>query len=157
MRFLRLTFSLFFLLSMFLLFNCGTHRTGDLNVSQHLFALERKAISREFENDTTYLSSIMDSTFIELSQEKIKNKHEVLRTIYLDNVARQKVGIRRDSFLLKDSIIHLYGNTAAITFVLQTFNRKGDSSFTRSTRFYDVWVKRNNDWKAITWQGTPIN
>ncbi len=124
--------------------------------SQHLFALERQAISREFQNDTAYLSSIMDSTFIEISKTTIKNKHEVLRTIYLDNVSRQRNGIKRDSFLLKDSIIHLYPNTAVITFVMQTFNKKGDSSFTRRTRFYDVWVKRNNEWKAIAWQGTPV-
>ncbi|NTS40410.1 hypothetical protein HRG84_05790 [Flavisolibacter sp. BT320] len=118
--------------------------------------MERQAISREFQNDTAYLSSIMDSTFIELSGATIKNKHDVLRTIYQDNLSGYKNGIKRDSFLLKDSVIHLYGNTAVITFVLQTFNKKGDSSYTRRTRFYDVWVKRNNVWKAIAWQGIPV-
>ncbi len=43
--------------------------------------LEKEGIEREFKNDTAFLSSIMDSTFIELSKDKIKNKHEVLRTI----------------------------------------------------------------------------
>ena len=157
MRFIRvILFPLRFSL-VFVFFSCANHKTESVNESQQLFALERQAISREFENDTTYLSSIMDSTFIELSNDKLKNKHEVLRTIYLDNLAKQQNGTRRDSFHLKDSVIHLYGNTAVITFVMQTFNKKGDSSFTRRTRFYDVWVKRDNDWKAITWQGTPVD
>jgi len=156
---MRLTSIIFFLrysLLLWMLCSCRNDQAAESNVMLHLFALERKAISREFENDTAYLSSIMDSTFIEISQEKIKNKHQVLRTIYADNIARVQKGIIRDSFLLKDSIIHVYGNTAVITFIMQTFNKKGDSSFTRRTRFYDVWVKRNHEWKAISWQGTPI-
>ena len=156
MKFKKLYFASLLIVAV-CLFSCDSNKADNINESKQLFTLEREAISREFQNDTAYLSSIMDSTFIELSKDKIKNKHEVLRTIYLDNVAREQNGIRRDSFLLKDSIIHLYGNTAVITFIMQTFNKKGDSSFTRRTRFYDVWVKRNNNWKAIAWQGTAVD
>jgi hypothetical protein len=154
MRFMRLYALPLCVLSAFVLFRCGNKKIDSSNESQQLFSLERQAISREFQNDTAYLSSLMDSTFIELSRGKIKNKHDVLRTIYQDNVANQQNQISRDSFLLQDSVIHVYGNTAVITFIMQTYNRKGDSSFIRRTRFYDVWVKRNNGWKAITWQGS---
>ena len=158
MRFSRLLFFLpLYVLLTNILCSCNDDTTDKLSESQRLFALERQAIHREFQNDTSYLSSIMDSTFIELSKGKIKNKHDVLRTIYQDNVANQQNQIKRDSFLLKDSVIHLYGNTAVITFIMQTFNKKGNSSFTRRTRFYDVWVKRKNDWKAIAWQGSPAD
>ena len=158
MRFSRLLFFLpLYVLLTNALCSCNDDNTDNLSESQQLFALERQAIHREFQNDTSYLSSIMDSTFIELSKGKIKNKHDVLRTIYKDNVANQQNQIKRDSFLLKDSVIHLYGNTAVITFIMQTFNKKGYSSFTTRTRFYDVWVKRKNDWKAIAWQGSPAD
>ena len=158
MRFSRLLFFLpLYVLLTNALCSCNDDNTDNLSESQQLFALERQAIHREFQNDTSYLSSIMDATFIELSKGKIKNKHDVLRTIYKDNVANQQNQIKRDSFLLKDSVIHLYGNTAVITFIMQTFNKKGDSSFTTRTRFYDVWVKRKNDWKAIAWQGSPAD
>ena len=158
MRFSRLLFFLpLYVLLTNALCSCNDDNTDNLSESQKLFAFERQAIHREFQNDTSYLSSIMDSTFIELSKGKIKNKHDVLRTIYKDNVANQQNQIKRDSFLLKDSVIHLYGNTAVITFIMQTFNKKGDSSFTTRTRFYDVWVKRKNDWKAIAWQGSPAD
>ena len=156
MKFTRaLFFSLLYVLLANILCSCDNIKPYGKEESQQLFALEREAITREFQNDTAYLSSLMDSTFIELSKGKIKNKHDVLRTIYQDNIANQQNQIIRDSFLLKDSIIHLYGNTAVITFVMQTFNRKSDSSYTKRTRFYDIWVKRNNDWKAIAWQGSP--
>lgn len=136
-------------------FNCNNKQPGNLDESQHLFALEREAITREFQNDTAFLSTIMDSTFMELSKSKIKNKHEVLKTIFQDNMVNQQDQRIRDSFHLQDSVIHLSGNTAIITFIMQTYNRKGDSSFIRRTRFYDVWVKRNEGWKAVTWQASP--
>jgi len=156
MRFPSLIFLVGLGLSASLYPGCANKQRNPTNDAQELFALERYAINREFENDTAYLSSIMDSTFIELSKGKLKNKHDVLKTIYRENVDRKLNGIRRDSFHLNDSIIHVYENTAVVSFILKTFNKKGDSSFTRQTRFYDVWVRKNNTWKAIAWQGTPV-
>lgn len=135
--------------------------TGDSSVgkslSSELLEREREAITKEFKNDTSFLSSLMDSTFIELSKQGLKNKHEVLRTIWEDNLRNEKENRVRDSFKLLDPVVHVYDCAGVVTFVIKTFNRIGDSSFTRSTRFYDVWVKRGNDWKAITWQGSPLD
>ncbi|RYY88354.1 MAG: nuclear transport factor 2 family protein [Chitinophagaceae bacterium] len=156
MKFAQLLSISFYFFPLLGLNGCGSQNNDAQMEARKLFELERKAIDREFQNDTTYLSSIMDATFIELSKGAVKNKHDVLKTIYLDNVSRKQNGIVRDSFLLKDSIIHLYGNSAVVTFIMQTFNKKGDSSFTKRTRFYDVWVKRDDAWKAVTWQGTPV-
>ena len=125
--------------------------------SGKLLELEREAITREFQNDTAFLSSIMDSTFIELSKNGIKNKHEVLKSIYQNNKDNQQNNILLDSFLLDDPVIHLYDNAAVVTFVMHTFRRKVDSLFERRTRFYDVWVKRDDKWKAVTWQASPVD
>lgn len=135
---------------------CNTEEVSSPNEVENLLNLEKEAIEREFQNDTLFLSSLMDTTFIELSKDKIKNRHDVLRTIHQDNLDKIENGISLDSFRLEEPIVHLYDNTAVVTFILRTFRKKQDSSYQRRTRFYDVWVKRGTQWKAVTWQGTPL-
>ena len=122
-----------------------------------LLDLEREAIRREFENDTTFLSSIMDTTFIELAGDRLKNKHQVLKTIFATNISNQNKGVALDSFRLEDPVVHLYDdNAAVVTFIMHTFRKKDGSSVERRTRFYDVWVRRGSQWKAVTWQASPV-
>ncbi len=124
--------------------------------SKKLLDLEQEAITREFKNDTTFLSSIMDTTFIELSKEKIKNKHEVLKTIHSNNMRNISYKITLDTFVLEDPVVHLYNNSAVVTFIVHTFRKKEQIPFESRTRFYDVWVKRNSEWKAVSWQASSI-
>ena len=98
----------------------------------------------------------MDTSFIELARDKIKNKHEVLKTIHADNIANANNKIVRDSFVLEDPVVHVYDKTAVVTFIMHTYNKKDQIPFERRTRFYDVWVKRDNKWMAITWQGSAV-
>jgi len=138
------------------LWGCNPNTTNSPDEVNKLLNLEKEAIEKEFQNDTTFLSSVMDTTFIELSKDTIKNKHEVLKTIYQDNINRLENKISLDSFRLEEPIVHLYGNSSVVTFVLHTFRKKEDSLFERRTRFYDVWVKRGSQWKAVTWQASPL-
>ena len=135
---------------------CQDHTPAD-TTAKELMDLEMLAITREFQNDTAFLSSLMDSTFIELNNGMIRNKHDVLRTIYQDNIDRIKESIVRDSFKLEEPVVHVYGDAAVVSFIIHTYNKKTDSTFERKTRFYDVWVKRGKNWKAVTWQGTPVD
>lgn len=139
-----------------LLSGCNSGSNDYESESQELLALEKEAISREFQNDTTFLSSVMDSTFIELSKGEVKRKHEVLKTIYQNNIDNKNKATTLDSFLLEEPVVHLYDNSAVVTFIMHTFRKAKDSSFERRTRFYDVWVKRNDKWKAVTWQASPV-
>lgn len=138
------------------LFSCFSNPSNDPVVAKQLLELEREAITREFKNDTAFLSSIMDTSFIELARDKIKNKHEVLKTIHADNIANANNKIVRDSFVLEDPVVHVYDKTAVVTFIMHTYNKKDQIPFERRTRFYDVWVKRDNKWMAITWQGSAV-
>ena len=134
--------------------SCGTRQADYSSESKKLLDLEKEGIIREFRNDTAFLSSIMDTTFIELSKDKIKNKHEVLKTIYSNNMDNLYNITSPDSFILEEPVVHLYDNTAVVTFIMHTYRKK--EPFERRTRFYDVWVKRDNKWKAITWQASSV-
>ena len=155
---LKKNISLYIFLFIFLASTgCNNHYKSSQDISITLLELERKALEREFKNDTSFLSSIMDSTFMELSKSDLKNKHEVLQTIFKDNLQNEKNKLVRDSFQLQEPVVNSYGDAAVVTFILKTFNKKNDSSFTKHTRFYDVWIKRGDEWKAITWQGSPLD
>lgn len=135
---------------------CNVNPPNYSNESKTLLDLENEAIRREFLNDTAFLSSIMDSTFIELSKGKIKHKHEVLKTIFQNNTDNVQNKISLDSFRLEDPVVHLYEKAAVVTFIIRTFRKKENVPFERRTRFYDVWVKRGKQWKAATWQASSV-
>jgi hypothetical protein len=153
------TFQIFLLLAVGIFncfLSCNPESTSSPDGANELLKLEKEAIEKEFQNDTTFLSSIMDTTFIELSGDTIKNKHEVLKTIFQDNLHNLESKISLDSFRLEEPIVHIYGDASVVTFVLHTFRKKQDSLFERRTRFYDVWIKRGGQWKAVTWQASPL-
>jgi hypothetical protein len=123
---------------------------------QELFNLEHEWLEKEFLMDTAFLSTIMDSTFIGISDNGVKNKEEDLLSMYNNIDQRIKNGIVIDSFKLEDEIVNVYSNSAVVTFIVHTYRHRNDSLIERKTRFYDVWVKRGDKWRAVASQGTPI-
>jgi hypothetical protein len=81
----------------------------------------------------------MDSTFISISEDGIKNKQADLLSIYTSIDERIKKGIVIDSFRLEDEVVNIYSNTAIVTFIVHTYRHQNDSLIERKTRFYDVW------------------
>jgi hypothetical protein len=121
-----------------------------------LLNLEYEWLEKEFELDTAFISSIMDSTFIGISDNGVKNKQEDLISMYNNIDQRIKNGIVIDSFRLEDEVVNIYSNSAVVTFVVHTYRHNNDTLIDRRTRFYDVWVKRGDKWKAVASQGTPM-
>jgi hypothetical protein len=139
-----------------ILFKCSdkTQRADD--EKSELLHLEYDWLEKEFELDTAFLSSIIDSTFIGISDSGVKNKQEELTSIYNNIDQRIKKGIVIDSFRLEDEVVNIYSNSAVVTFIVHTYRHNNDTLIERRTRFYDVWVKRRDKWRAVASQGTPI-
>lgn len=129
-------------------------RTSD--EKRELLNLEYEWLNKEFALDTAFLSSIMDSTFIGVSDNGIKNKQEDLISMYNNIDQRIKNGIVIDSFRLEDEVVNIYSNSAVVTFIVHTYRHNNDTLIERKTRFYDVWIKRGDKWRAVSSQGTPI-
>lgn len=123
---------------------------------KQLLQLEYNWLKAEFSLDTAYLSTIMDDGFISITANGTANKQEELKDMYQSISQRLKDSIFIDSFRLENSIVKLYGTTAVVTFVVHTFRKDKGIPMQRKTRFYDVWVKRNGKWKAVSSQGTKI-
>jgi hypothetical protein len=146
------------LLSFFpvLFLNCTSERSGTVDDKTQLLALEHKWLEAEFGLDTAYLSSIIDNSFIGISGSEIHNKHEDILDMYNNISQRIKDSIVIDSFKLESPVVNLYDNTAVVTFIVHTHGRSKQAITERRTRFYDVWVRRGKEWKAVASQGSKV-
>ena len=144
------------LLIVSVLVRCSEKSSDHINQEQVLLNLERQWLEKEFTLDTAFLSSLMDSTFIGISEKRVKNKGESLLSMYNNIEERMKRGTLPDSFKIEDGVVNIFSGSAMVTFVVHTYRHSNDSLIERRTRFYDVWTRRGDKWKAVASQGTVI-
>jgi len=124
---------------------------------EKLKQLEYDWLMAEFKLDTATIAPMMDEKFMGIGLTELTNKQQELDGIYENMSQRRKNGHVVDSLYLDDIHIQVYGNTAIVTFVSVTKGRiKGIPFENRRTRMYDVWIKRNGQWKAVSSQVSPI-
>lgn len=132
------------------------NNSGKVIIEEELLSLERKWLEAEFILDTAYISTLLDSTFIGISANRVSNKYEELKGMYNNISAMRQDSIFLDSLKLEDSIVNIYDNTAVVTFIVHTYKKERGKLTEKRTRFYDVWIKRNGEWKAVSAQGTVL-
>ena len=154
------------ILIMVLLFSCtetGSNKTGHVTdqstdkIKQELISLERKWIDAEFVMDIDYVSTLIDTSFIDISPDHIHNKQQALTVMYNNINAMRQDSIVLDSLKFEDVIVNLYENTAVISLVTHSYKKDNGRVVEKRMRFYDVWINRNGKWKAVSSQGTVIN
>ena len=135
----------------------GTNAKPTEEIKSELLSLERKWLDAEFALDTAYISTPIDPSFIDIS-ENIHNKQQALKGMYDGMNARRRDSIVFDSLKFEDVVVNLYENTAVIALITHSWSHKKDGKqFEKRMRFYDVWINRNGSWKAVASQGTMIN
>ncbi|MEO6455031.1 MAG: DUF4440 domain-containing protein [Ginsengibacter sp.] len=152
---------IFLLLIFCLLINifigCDTHVLTDTTTDEkQLLLLEYNWLKAEFSLDTTYLSSIMDTTFTDISEEGIHNKNQSLKSMYSSISQRLNDSVVIDSFNFENAVVNMYENTAVVIFTVHTYGKNKKVVTGRKTRFYDVWIKRKKEWKVVSSQRTMI-
>ena len=150
--------------SISLLFFCASPGIGlsqnrsSNNDIEKLKQLEYAWLMAEFKMDTASIAQMMDEKFMSIGPTSISNKQQELAGMFQHISERLKNGHVVDSLYLDDMHIQLLGNTAVVTFVSVTRGRIKDLPFeNRRTRMYDVWIRRNGQWKAVSSQVTPIH
>jgi hypothetical protein len=81
-----------------------------------LLQLETNWLKAEFTLDTTYLSSIIDTSFVDISEEGIHNKKQALVSMYNNISKRLKDSIIIDSFNLENAVVNIYNDMAVVIF-----------------------------------------
>ncbi|MEO5593364.1 MAG: nuclear transport factor 2 family protein [Chitinophagaceae bacterium] len=145
------------------LLSCKSHSKSFLpvaastNDAETIKKLEYDWLIAEFKLDTATISKMMDGTFMSVGPGSISNKQQELDGMYRNISQRLKDNHIVDSLYLDDIHVQLYDNTAVIAFLTVTKGRINDVPFeNRKMRFYDVWIKKNGQWKAVSSQGIPV-
>lgn len=132
------------------------HESSD-KIKEELLSLERKWLEAEFALDTAFISTLIDSSFVGISPNRISNKQNELKGMY-DNISAMRTdSIFLDSLKLEDAVVNIYENSAVVTFIVHTYKKDKGKPVEKRTRFYDVWINRNGKWKAVSSQGTTVN
>jgi hypothetical protein len=134
-----------------------TANIANNNIKEELLSLERKWLEAEFALDTAFISTLMDSTFIDISADGIHDKQQALKGMYDNISAMRNDSIFLDSLKFEDVIVNLYENIAVIALGTHSFKKDKGRPVEKRMRFYDVWINRNGKWKAVSSQGTLIN
>ena len=129
---------------------------SNTSIKEELLSKERKWLEAEFALDTASISGLLDSTFIGISANRVSNKQEELKGMYDNIAAMRKDSIFLDSLKLEDGVVNVYDNSAIVTFIVHTYKNEKGRSTEKRTRFYDVWINRNGNWKAVSSQGTVV-
>lgn len=126
------------------------------STTSELLSLERKWLEAEFALDTTSLLSLLDPGFIGISEEGIKNKSQDITSMYNNIKQRLQDSIFIDSFKLEQPLVNVYENAAVVTFIVHSFGKNKTMPRQKLTRFYDVWIRKQGSWKAVSSQGTAL-
>jgi len=133
----------------------GSEQNSIVNAKE-LLSLERKWLDAEFALDTAYISTLMDPDFIDISTDHIQNKQQALKAMYDNMSAMHKDSIFLDSLKFEEPIVSFFENTAVVALITHSYKKDKGRPIEKRMRFYDVWVKRNGNWKAVSSQGTVI-
>jgi hypothetical protein len=119
--------------------------------------MEYDWLMAEFRMDTAFIAPMMDERFMAAGLTGVSNKQQELEGIFKHMSERSKNGHVVDSLYLDDMRVEIFDNTAIVIFTSVTKGRIRDVPFAnRRTRMYDVWIKRNDQWKAVSSQVIPI-
>ena len=119
-------------------------------------SLEHQWLSAELKLDTLLISTLLDSAFIGISEYGVHSRQEELADMFNTMEQRKKNNIYIDTFDIQDGMVNIYQNTAVVTFVLHTFRNENGLPVQRRTRFYDVWIKKEGRWVAVSSQGSIV-
>jgi len=134
-----------------------TNTSSNDKVKEELLLLERKWLDAEFKLDTSYISTLMDPNFIDISADHIHNKQQALKGMYNNISAMRDDSIFLDSLKFEEAIVNLYENVAVITLVTHSYKKNKGKPTEKRMRFYDVWIKKDGKWKAVSSQGTTLS
>jgi len=123
-----------------------------------LLSLETKWLEYEFNLDTASIAKFLDEDFISISASDTSNKQMELDGVYKNMSAMRNDSIFIDSFQIEEPfIVKQFDKTAIAIFICHTYKKDKGKPVEKRTKFYDVWVNRDGQWKAISSQATVVS
>ena len=121
---------------------------SDSDTAAKLVAMEHIWSQAYVLKDSKALEQILDDSFVRVASDgKLTAKADVLAEVAASTVLR---------VVTESMVVHLHGNTAIVTGILQMKGVERGKPYVRRERFVDTWLCRGGQWVTLSDLVTPI-
>jgi ketosteroid isomerase-like protein len=129
------------------------HTAGNLPSAElhaELLALETSWDDALVQKDRAALDRIIADDFVLIAADgQLANKRRLLETIVSPD-------LQLDAFKTEDVLVRVYGEVAILTGYFRQTGSFKNSRFASTSRYTDVYVKRDGRWQAVSAQATAL-
>jgi len=120
------------------------------SAEQQISALSDQLIQAQLKADTSFVEKhYADEATIVHSNGRLFTKAEEIADLKLGS-------LKYESIEVQERIIHVYGDTAVVTFLISFKGAVGGNRFSGDLRRMLVWVKQKGNWKIVAYQVTRV-
>jgi hypothetical protein len=126
----------------------STAGTGDQESMRQILDLERQSKDAAVHRDAEFSQRTLADDYVAITP-----LGQVITKA--DTVAARKSGqLRYDSIEISDMVVRVYGSTAVVTARADVKGKDLGEEFNGPYRFTRIWVRRNGQWLAVSYQAT---
>ncbi len=120
------------------------------NVDEHLKTLDQQNREATLKADTKWLQDHLAADYVRVGANgEVTDRNGLINDL--------KSGrLRLDSIDLREQKVRVYGDTAILQDAANVKGTADGQPISGETRATMVWVKRNGQWKLVSFQATPI-
>lgn len=120
----------------------------DQEAIRQITDLERQSKEAAIRRDAAFAERILADDYVSIGPlGQVASKADTI-------TARKTAQLHYDSIDISEMVVRLYGNTAIVTARAEVKGKDLGEDFSGPYRFTRVWVKRNGQWQAVSYQGT---
>jgi ketosteroid isomerase-like protein len=122
--------------------------SNDQEMIRQVVELERQSKDAAIKRDVGFVERTLADDYVSIGPlGQVASKADTI-------TARRTAQLHYDSIEVSEMVVRLYGNTAIVTARAEVKGRDLGEDFSGPYRFTRVWVKRNGQWQAVSYQGT---
>jgi ketosteroid isomerase-like protein len=115
---------------------------------RQIIDMERQSKEASLKRDAEFSVRTLTDDYVGITPlGQIATKQETIS-------ARRSGQLRYESMNITDMVVRLYGDTAVVTARADVKGRQLGEDFSGPYRYTRVWVRRNGQWQAVSYQAT---
>jgi hypothetical protein len=121
---------------------------GQEDVIRTVLQLEEESKQATIRRDAAFTERVLADNYVGIGPlGTVISKSETIN-------ARKTSQLQYDSIELSDMVVRVFGNTAVVTGRADVKGKDLGQDFSGPYRFTRVWIKRGNQWQAVSYQAT---
>ena len=121
---------------------------GQEDVIRTVLQLEEESKQATIRRDAAFTERVLADNYVGIGPlGTVISKSETIN-------ARKTSQLQYESIELSDMVVRVFGNTAVVTGRADVKGKDLGQDFSGPYRFTRVWIKRGNQWQAVSYQAT---